>query len=116
MGATLNVEVGREQASYSLSCFGADVKQGVDILSDLVTNTPVGNLDANRESIMRNLAALDQPTRAVIEDRLHLCAYRDCSLGLSTIGPFDGIEGLTSTHLNSYLNANYAANKTVLVA
>lgn len=116
MGATLNVNVGREQAAYTMSCFGADVKQGVDILTDLVTNTPVGNIDANRDSIMRNLAEADQPTRDVIADRLHLCAYRDCSLGLSQIGPFDGIEGLSSTHLNSYLNANYCADKMVLVA
>jgi len=116
MGATLRMNVGREQTAYSMSCFGADVKQGVDILSDLVTNTPVGNLDANKEAIMRHMAEADQPTRAVIEDRLHLCAYRDCSLGLSAIGPFEGIEGLSSSHLKSYVDANYTAENLVLVA
>jgi len=116
MGGILRTSVDREQTSYTLSCFGADVKQGVDILSDLVTNTPVGNLDANKETILRNMAEADQPTRAVIEDRLHLCAYRDCSLGLSAIGPFDGIEGLSSSHLKSYVDANYTAENLVLVA
>ena len=56
---------------------------------------------------MRDLEKGDQSTRSVIHDRLHLCAYRDCSRGLSTIGPFEGIEGLTSLHLASYVNSNY---------
>jgi len=116
MGATLDMNVGREQTSYSLSCLGSDAKQGIGILSDLVTNVPVGNLDANKDAILRNLAESDQSTRAVIDDRLHLTAFRDCSLGLSTIGPFDGIEGLSAAHLTSYVNANYTADKMVLVA
>jgi len=81
-----------------------------------VTNTPVGNLDKNKEEILRNLAESDQPTRTVIEDRLHLCAYRDCSLGLSATGPFDGIESLSSAHLSNYVNSNYTAENMVLVA
>jgi len=116
MGAHLTTNVGREQTSFMLSCFGSDVKQGVDILSDLVVNAPTGNLDANKDAILRNLAETDQPTRNVIEDRLHLCAYRDCSLGLSTIGPFDGIEGLTASHLKSYVGANYTPENLVVVA
>lgn len=116
MGGALSMSAGREQTAYTLSCFPTDLKQGVDILGDLVTNVPVGNLDAKRESIMRNLAEADQPTREVIDDRLHLCAYRDTSLGLSAIGPFDGIEGLSSAHLKNYIGANYTADKMVLVA
>jgi len=116
MGATLKMNAGREQTAYTLSCLGSDMKQGVDIIGDLVANTPVGNLEANKDSILRNLAESDQSTRAVIEDRLHLCAFRDTSLGLSAIGPFDGIEGLTSSHLKSYVSANYTAEKMVLVA
>merc|ERR1719424_2634083 len=116
MGGSLSVNMGREQSSYQLSCFKGDVKQGVDILSDLVTNVPVGNLAASKDAIMRQLEETDQPTRAVIEDRLHLCAYRDCSLGLSAIGPYEGIENLSSAHLSNYVNSNYTADKMVLVA
>jgi len=116
MGGALNVNVDREQTSYTLSCFGSDVKQGVDILGDVVNNLPVENLEKHKAGIIQNLADADQPTRAVIEDRLHLCAYRDCSLGLSAIGPYEGIENLTSSHLSSYVNSNYTADKMVLVA
>merc|ERR1711972_912763 len=57
----------------------------------------------------------DTATRSVIEDRLHLCAFRDCSLGFSAVGPFDGIDTLTSAHLQSYLDSNFSADKMVLV-
>jgi processing peptidase subunit beta len=116
MGATLNFSSGREHSSYQLSCFKSDLKQGVDMLGDLVTNVPVGNLAKNKDAILRNIEEGDQPTRAVIEDRLHLCAYRDCSLGLSAVGPFDGIGNLTTAHLQSYVSSNYTAGNTVLVA
>merc|ERR1711972_1053440 len=57
----------------------------------------------------------DTATRSVIEDRLHLCAFRDCSMGFSAVGPFDGIDTLTSAHLQSYLGSNFSADKMVLV-
>jgi len=116
MGGTLSVSTGREHSSYQLSCFKNDVKQGVDILADLVTNVPVGNLGDNKAAILRDLEESDQSTRSVIEDRLHLCAFRDCSLGLSSVGPFEGVDGLTSGHLQNYVNSNFTADKMVLVA
>lgn len=116
MGGTLSVSAGREQSSFQLSCFKNDVKQGVDILSDIVTKLPVGNLAANKNAIVRDLEESDQSTRSVIEDRLHLCAYRDCSLGLSAIGPFEGMDGLTPAHLENYVKSNYTADKMVLAA
>jgi processing peptidase subunit beta len=115
MGGTLTMSTGREQSSFTLSCFGSDVKQGVDILSDLVTSVPVENLEASREQIMRTLEENDTATRAVIDDRLHLCAFRDSSLGHSAIGPFEGLDKLSSAHLQSYLDANFTAEKMVLV-
>jgi len=115
MGGTLSVKTGREQSSYLLSCFGSDVKQGVDILSDLVTSVPVENWESSKEYILRAYEESDTATRALIEDRLHQCAFRDCSLGYSAVGPYDGIDALTTAHLKSYVSANYTADKMVLV-
>lgn len=116
LGGTLSVSMGREQSSYMVSCFGSNVKQGVDILGDLVTNVPIGNLGAMKDGILRDLEESDTPTRAVIEDRLHQCAYRDCALGLSATGPFDGIENVTEAQLAAYVSSNFTADKMVLVA
>lgn len=116
IGATLNVSAGREQTSYTMSVMKGDLKQGVDILADIVTAVPVGNLGKEKEGILRQLAEREVPTRAVIDDRLHACAFRDYALGFSAVGPFDGIEGLTEAHLKSFVDANYTAQNMVIAA
>jgi len=116
MGATLSTSFGREQSSLTMSCFSQDVKQSVGILADLVTAPAVGNLDKQMAGILRGLEEGQESTRAVIDDRLHTCAFRDYSLGFSTIGPYDGVESLKSAHLSSYIQQNWTADKTVICA
>merc|ERR1719444_362221 len=99
-----------------MSLFNKDVKQGIDILADLVTAPGLGNLAKERQAILRNLEDTPVSTRQVIDDRLHQCAFRDYSLGFSTTGPFDGIETLTEAHLQAYLQANYVAENMVIAA
>jgi len=116
IGATLNLSAGREQSSYTMSVMKGDLKQGVDILADVVTGMPVGNLGKEKANILRNLAETEVPTRAVMDDRLHTCAFRDYALGFSAVGPFDGIENLTEAHLKAYLDANYTGSNMVIAA
>lgn len=116
MGASMKMSLGREQTSFMMTMGNTDLAQGVDILSDLVTNVPVANLEKEKEAILRKLEETDQPTRKVIEDRLHACAFRDCSLGFSTVGPYDGIGRMTSDHLKAYVDANFTADNMVIAA
>lgn len=116
MGASMSMSSGREQTSISMSVMNKDLAQGFDILADLVTNVPVGNLAKEKEGILRKLEEGNHSTRSVIEDRLHACAFRDYSLGFSTTGPFEGIERLTSEHLQSFVDTNYTADKIAIVA
>jgi len=116
MGALLGMSSGREQTSYTISVCNKDLKQGVDILADIVTSPPTANLAKEKEGILQKLDESEQPTRSVIADRLHMCAWRDYSLGFSNVGPFDGIDGLTSSQVQSYVDSNYTAEKMVLAA
>jgi len=116
MGGLLNMTCGREQTSYMLSSCSKDLAQAVDVLADLVTSPPVANLDREKERILRRMDEVEKPTRQVIDDRLHTCAFRDYPLGFSNVGPFDGIDGLTQARLQSYVDANYTADKMVIAA
>jgi len=116
IGGLLSMTAGREQSSYKMSLPAADLAQGVDILSDIVTKMPVGNLDRDKESILRNIEEAEKPNKQVLDDRLHMCAFRDGALGFSSVGPFDGIESLSPEHFASYLSANYTGSNMVLAA
>merc|ERR1712003_337799 len=76
----------------------------------------VGNLAKEKEGILRNLEEANHSTRAVIDDRLNQCAFRDCSLGYSLTGPFEGIESLTADQLQAFVSANYTADNIVIAA
>jgi len=115
MGAKLNVKVGREQSFYQMSLFNRDVKQGVEILGDLIREPAIGNLAKEKEAILRKLEEREVSTRDVIDDRLHACAWRDCALGFSTVGPFEGLANLTEAHVQSYVKANHTAENMVIV-
>jgi len=114
MGAELSVSVGREQSSFTVS--GGDAKQAVAILGDLVKSPGVSNFGKEKEAVLRALEDTEQPTRSVLLDRLHTTAFRDCSLGFSTIGPFEGAASLTQAGLESYVSSAYTADKMVLAA
>jgi processing peptidase subunit beta len=116
MGATLSHTSGREQTSYTMSLFHQDLKQGMEIISDCVTDVPVGNYAKEKGNILRKLAEREVPTREVMDDRLHACAFRDVPLGFSAVGPFDNIDELTWGDLKAYVDYNYRAQNTVLVA
>jgi processing peptidase subunit beta len=115
MGADLVVNGGREMTSFEMSMPGGDVSKGVDILVD-IANNPGANLSKEKARTLRSLEETEQSTRAVLDDRLHTCAFRDCSLGFSTAGPFDGIESMSDATLQSYTSSNYTAEKMVLAA
>merc|ERR1719242_609747 len=116
MGGLLSMTAGREQSSYKMSLPAGDVAQGVDILSDIVTNMPVGNLDRDKESILRKIEESEKPNKQVLDDRLHMCAFRDTALGFSSTGPFDNMDSLSSEHLASFLSTNYTGSNMVLAA
>jgi len=116
MGAALDISMGREQSSYTMSVFNKDVKQGIDILSDLVLAPGLANLAKEKEAILRKLEDTPVSTRKVIDDRLHQTAFRDYALGFPTTGPFDGVEALTEAHLQAYLDSNYVAENMVIAA
>merc|ERR1712007_84894 len=84
-------------------------------MGDLVCNPALRNIESERHGISRKLEDKDQNARAVIEDRLHLCAFRDCSLGFSCVGPFP-VGELSEKHLQQYVDSNYTGSNTVFAA
>jgi processing peptidase subunit beta len=116
MGAALSMTSGREQTAYTMSVMNSDIKQGVDILGDLVTSTGVANLAKEKAGLIRSLNEADTDIKTVVSDRLHVCAFRDGTLGLPTTGPFDGAESLSEAQLMSYVNSTYTAENMVIAA
>merc|ERR1711871_1054080 len=113
LGATLDVQVGREQTHFTASVLGGDVKQGIDIITDVATNISASNIS---DALIRSLQEGETETRNVISDRLHMTAFRDTALGNTVVGPFDNIESLGEGAVQEYLARTHVGANTVLAA
>lgn len=118
MGGHLNAYTSREQTVYYAKCFRQDLRQGVDILSDILQNSTMdqGHLDFERGVILREMEEVEKTTEEVIFDRLHLTAFHNSPLGYTILGPVENIQSLTRQQLRDYIQRNYSADRMVIAA
>ena len=118
MGAHLNAYTSREQTVYFANVQKGDLKQGVDILADVVQNSTLSPraIEEERGVILREMEEVEKSMEEVLLDRLHLTSFRDCPLGYTILGPEENILSIKREHIVNYINENYTADRMVLVA
>lgn len=118
MGGHLNAYTSREQTVYYAKCFKDDLRQGVDILADILSSSTLdqGHIDFERSVILREMEEVEKTTEEVIFDRLHLTAFHDSPLGYTILGPVENIQSITQQQLRDYIKRNYTADRMVLAA
>lgn len=118
MGGHLNAYTSREQTVYYAKCFKEDLRQGVDILADILTSSTLhqDNINFERGVILREMEEVEKTIEEVIFDRLHLTAFHDSPLGFTILGPVENIQSITREHLQGYIQRNYTADRMVIAA
>lgn len=118
MGGHLNAYTSREQTVYYAKCFKDDLRQGVDILSDILGNSTLDahHLNFERGVILREMEEVEKTTEEVIFDRLHLTAFHGSPLGYTILGPVENIQSITKDQLREYIQTNYSADRMVVAA
>jgi mitochondrial-processing peptidase subunit beta len=118
MGAHLNAYTSREQTVYFARIFKNDLKQGVDILGDILQNSTLDPraIESERGVILREMEEIDKTMEEVLLDKLHLAAFRDSSLGYTILGPEENIRSIKREHLKNYIDSNYSADRMVIAA
>eukprot|EP00929_Paragymnodinium_shiwhaense_P118773 TRINITY_DN90692_c0_g1_i1.p1 TRINITY_DN90692_c0_g1~~TRINITY_DN90692_c0_g1_i1.p1 ORF type:complete len:502 (-),score=118.83 TRINITY_DN90692_c0_g1_i1:357-1862(-) len=118
MGGHLNAYTSREQTVYYAKCFKEDLRQGIDILGDILTNSTLdqNSIDIERGVILREMEEVEKTTEEVIFDRLHLTAFHDSPLGYTILGPVENIQSITQQQLRTYIETNYTADRVVVAA
>merc|ERR1711893_200665 len=116
MGAHLNAYTSREQTVYYAKCFSKDVNKAVDILSDILQNSTLGEAEIERERgvILREMESVETDVQEVVFDYLHATAYQGTALGRTILGPTKNIQSLQRKDLVEYVNNHYHAPRMVL--
>jgi mitochondrial-processing peptidase subunit beta len=96
MGAHLNAYTSREQTVYYAKAFSKDLPKAVDILSDILQNSTLGEAEIERERgvILREMQEVESNLQEVVFDHLHSTAYQGTPLGRTILGPTKNIKYL----------------------
>eukprot|EP00794_Sanderia_malayensis_P006254 gene6254-6973_t len=118
MGAHLNAYTSREQTVYYAKCFTSDLPKAVDLLSDIIQNSTLGENQIERERgvILRELQEVETQVEEVIFDHLHATAYQGTPLGYTILGPSENVKKISRDDLKQYINRHYSAPRIVLAA
>ncbi|ELT88802.1 hypothetical protein CAPTEDRAFT_170570 [Capitella teleta] len=116
MGAHLNAYTSREQTVYYAKCFSKDVGKSVDILSDILQNSTLGESEIERERgvILREMQSVETDLQEVVFDYLHATAFQGTPLGRTILGPTKNIQSIQRKDLVEYVNSHYHAPRMVL--
>ena len=70
----------REQTVFYAKCLADDVEGAVEILSDILTNSTLGEQEIERERgvILREMQEVEMNLQEVVFDHLHAVAYQVC--------------------------------------
>lgn len=118
MGAHLNAYTSREQTVYYAKAFSKDLPKAVDILSDILQNSTLGEAEIERERgvILREMQEVETNLQEVVFDHLHSTAYQGTPLGRTILGPSENIKSITAKNLRDYISTHYKAPRMVLAA
>ncbi|XP_043268972.1 mitochondrial-processing peptidase subunit beta [Venturia canescens] len=116
MGAHLNAYTSREQTVFYAKCLAQDVPKAIEILSDIIQNSKLGESEIERERsvILREMQEVETNLQEVVFDHLHATAYQGTPLGRTILGPTENIKSITRNDLVSYVKEHYGPPRFVL--
>ncbi|KAG1056126.1 hypothetical protein G6F43_001963 [Rhizopus delemar] len=117
VGGILNAQTGREQTHFAAKTLGANVKESVEILADLVQNVKIDSttVDKQRGAVLKQQQASQNDFEAIVFDHLHATAFQGEALGRPVEGIKETVEQLTAEDLSAFYKQNYSAERMVLV-
>lgn len=118
MGAHLNAYTSREQTVFYAKCLSQDVPKAVEILSDIIQNSKLGEAEIERERgvILREMQEVESNLQEVVFDHLHATAYQGTPLGNTILGPTKNIKSIGKSDLQAYVSSHYQTPRIVLAA
>lgn len=113
MGAHLNAYTSREQTVFYAKCLSEDVPKAIEILSDIIKNSKLGENEIERERavILREMQEVETNLQEVVFDHLHAAAFQGTSLGRTILGPTKNIQSISRDDLVQYMKTNFLPSR-----
>jgi mitochondrial-processing peptidase subunit beta len=114
IGGHFNTYSSREQTVFLAQVFKQDVPKAMEILADIVQHSLLSDaaIASERETIIGELLSRSHDQQ--LFEHLHETAFMGTGLGLATEGTEESLRSLSKADLQSFLSANYTADRVVV--
>ncbi|PSJ61425.1 M16 family metallopeptidase [Pseudaminobacter soli (ex Li et al. 2025)] len=118
VGGEINAATSVETTSFYARVLADDVPLGLDLLSDILTESKFDPSELEREQhvILQEIGAAHDTPDDVVFDRFTETAYRHQTIGRSILGTPETVKSFTSKQLHSFMERQYGAEQMVVVA
>ena len=118
VGGFMNAHTGREETAYYLRLLPEHIDLGIDILTDILTQSTLPDVEIERERgvIIQEIGqSLDTPDDLVF-DLFATACYDNHNLGRPILGTVDSVSNFQRADLNGFMDRFYGARQMLVVA
>lgn len=118
VGGDLNAMTGHETTAYYARVLAEDVPLGLDILSDILTDSQFDPDELAREQnvIVQEIGAAYDTPDDIVHDLFQEAAYNGQALGRAILGTPESVRSFTPADLDAYLDRHYHGPDMVVAA
>jgi predicted Zn-dependent peptidase len=116
MGAEINAGTDKEATSLYTRVLDRHLEHAFDVMSDMVWNPRFGELDAEREVVLEEIAMYEDDPQDRVFDVLSKAIFGAHPLGRAVIGTAEVIRGVTREQLAAFHARRYLPGSVVIAA
>jgi predicted Zn-dependent peptidase len=116
LGGELNAATSREHTLVYARVPDHHLETAMDVMSDMVFSPSFGDLDAEREVVLEEIAMYDDAPQELVHDLIAEAVFGDHPLGRPVIGTADVISSIPRTSIARYHGEMYVPANIVVAA
>ena len=116
LGGEYNAYTDFSQTVYSISCLEEELKNGIEILSDMLLNStfPSEEIEKERGVILAEIRSSKDSVEDFSFKKINEVAFKKSALRYDVAGPDENVKGFTREELINYYNKYYRPNNTLI--
>jgi predicted Zn-dependent peptidase len=118
VGGDINAATSTETTAFTARLLGTDVPLGLDVLSDILTESLFDPKEIRREKgvVLQEIAAVDDTPDDLVFDMFSETAFAAQAIGLPILGTPKTVRALDADLLRGFLAREYSADRMVVAA
>jgi predicted Zn-dependent peptidase len=118
VGGDINAATSTETTAYTARLLADDVPLGMDVLSDIISDSLFDPKEIRREKgvILQEIAAVADTPDDYVHDVFSETAFHDQQIGMPILGTSKSVRALDADRLRGFLAREYSADRMIVAA